>query len=54
MERVFKTIWYIWMLCVIWMLLELIIYHEIQSRVVDDIMLGLMVPFIWKSVGGKE
>ena len=54
MERALKTLWYIWLLCIVWKLLELLIYHEIQPRVVDDIMVGLMAPFIWKSTGGEH
>lgn len=36
--------------CLIWMALERLIYGQITSRVVDDIMMLLFVPIIWKSV----
>ena len=54
MRQALKTLWYIWVLCIIWMILELVIYHEIQPRIVDDIMMGLMAPFIWKCAGGDS
>lgn len=34
----------------IWMALEFFIYGEIQGRIVDDIMMLLFVPIIWKAI----
>lgn len=49
-----KTVLLSVMFSVIWWSLELIFYQEIQPRVVDDIMLILLLPIIWKAVEEKE
>ena len=36
--------------CLIWFGLEIIIYGQIESRIVDDIMMLLFIPVIWKAV----
>ena len=50
MDRIIKTcLWYI-VLSLVSQGLELLIYHQIQPRVVDDIMGLLFLPFIYKAV----
>lgn len=51
MERIFRTYMWFILLALIWQGLELLIYKEIQPRVVDDIMGVLFLPFIWKAEG---
>lgn len=36
--------------CFIWTILEIVIYGQIEPRIVDDIMMLLFVPVIWKAV----
>lgn len=36
--------------CLIWFGLEKIIYGQIEPRIVDDIMMLLFIPVIWKAV----
>lgn len=36
--------------CLIWMILEKLIYGQITRRTVDDIMILLFVPIIYKAV----
>lgn len=50
MDRVLKTFWWFIALILTWQGLELLIYHEVQPRVVDDIMAFLYLPFIYKAV----
>lgn len=42
-------------LCILWMILEFIIYGVVTDRVVDDIMMSLMSPFVfWTVMHFKE
>lgn len=51
MRQALKAIgWYL-LLGVIWQLLELIFYKEIQPRIVDDIMGVLFFQFIYRAMG---
>jgi hypothetical protein len=51
MRQALKAIgWYL-VLSVIWQLLELIFYKEIQPRIVDDIMGVLFFQFIYQAMG---
>lgn len=51
MRQALKAIgWYL-VLAVIWQLLELIFYKEIQPRIVDDIMGVLLFQFIYRAMG---
>lgn len=50
MDRIMKTCWWYIILALVWQGLELLIYHQIQPRVVDDIMGLLYLPFIYKAV----
>ena len=36
--------------CIIWEMLEKAIYGQIQGRIVDDIIMLLFIPVIWKAV----
>ena len=36
--------------CMIWQMLEKAIYGQVQGRIVDDIMMLLFIPVIWKAV----
>ena len=36
--------------CLTWMGLELALYGEVQGRIIDDIMMILFIPLIWKVV----
>jgi hypothetical protein len=35
--------------CLVWMLLEYKLYGEIQGRIVDDFIMLLFIPVIWKA-----
>ena len=49
-KRLFKTIIYTLLYCIIWQVLELIIYGQVEPRDVDTIMMMLFMPMIWKGV----
>ncbi len=51
MEQFCKTAWWATVLNLVWMGLELLLYGEVQSRRVDDIMFILFLPFIWMAMG---
>lgn len=46
--QIVKTFLAILFYCFIWEKLEIAIYGEIQPRVVDEIMMFLLAPMIWK------
>lgn len=50
MDKILKTCWWFIILALVWQGLELLIYHQIQPRVVDDIMGLLFLPFIYTAV----
>ena len=50
MDKILKTCWWYIVLALVWQGLELLIYHQIQPRVVDDIMGLLYLPFIYGAV----
>lgn len=54
MERILKTGWWFLILSITWQGLELLIYGQIQPRVVDDIMGLLFLPFIYNAVSGER
>lgn len=37
-------------MCILWMILEFFIYGVVTDRVIDDIMMSLMSPFIFWTV----
>lgn len=51
-KAITQTVVTIAMLCGIWQMLEYRIYGEIQPRIVDDIMMLFLIPFIYKSTRG--
>lgn len=50
MEKILKTIILILLFCFIWQALELMIYGTIQTRLVDDIIMILLIPIFYKAV----
>lgn len=50
MERICKTGWWLVAICLVWQWMELAVYGEVQPRVVDDIMMVLISPFIYKAI----
>ena len=50
MERIIKTLFVVWIYCIVWMLLEKILYGQIEYRIVDDIMMILFSPMIYKAM----
>jgi len=50
MEKLLKACWCFVILGLIWQGLELLVYGQIQPRVVDDIMGFLFFPFIYKAM----
>lgn len=54
MRKALKAIgWYL-LLGIVWQLLELIFYKEIQPRIVDDIMGLLFFQFIYRAMGNNS
>ena len=50
MDRALKAI-YVWIVfALVWMGLELLLYGEIQPRIVGDIMWFLFLPFVYIAV----
>lgn len=49
-QRIARTILVVWGYCIIWQILELYFYCEIQNRIVDNIMMVLFIPMIWRGV----
>lgn len=45
------TGWWFFILSIVWQVLELLFYKEVQPRIVDDIMMLLFLPFIWVACG---
>ena len=49
--KICKTIILTFVICTIWLLLEYVIYGEIEDRIVDNIMMVLFIPVIYRAVG---
>lgn len=49
-KNIIKTYFLVLFVSSVWIVLELVIYHEIQSRIVDDLMMVVMLPIFYKSV----
>ena len=47
MDRLLITLWWFLAIAMIWQGLELLIYGQVQPRIVDDIIILLFLPFIW-------
>lgn len=54
MEKIMKSCWCFIILGLIWQGLELLLYGQIQHRVVDDIMGVLFFLFIYKAMENRE
>lgn len=52
--RILKTLAITIIYCLIWVILELIIYGEQTARIVDDIIMMLFIPMIWKASKDKR
>lgn len=50
MKRVAKTVLIVWFYCIVWQITELILYGGIEHRVVDDIMMLVFTPVIYKAL----
>lgn len=51
MNRTIKTLFAVCIYCIIWSLLEVILYGQAENRDVDSIMMVLFMPMIYKAVG---
>lgn len=51
-KQIIKTCCVVWIYNLIWMTLELLFYREIQPRIVDDIMMLIITPMIYKALEG--
>lgn len=51
--KICKTIILTFVICTIWSLLEYVIYGEIEDRIVDNIMMVLFIPVIYRAVGAE-
>ena len=58
MERIIKTLFVVLIYCIVWMLLEIILYGQAENREVDNIIMLLFAPTIYKAIdkpkGEKE
>lgn len=50
MERIIKTLFVVLIYCIVWILLETILYGQAEYRTVDDIMIVLFAPMIFKAI----
>lgn len=48
-DRVFKTFFIMIVAGNIWMLLEIVLYGEVQPRSVDNAMMAFFTPFVYNS-----
>ena len=53
-EKCIKTFCITVAYCLIWMSLEFLLYGAIENRTVDNIMMILFVPVIYKSIDGSK
>lgn len=51
MNRAIKTLFVTFIYCILWYLLEIILYGQAENRNVDNIMMVLFVPMIYRAVG---
>lgn len=54
MKRMVLTVFWTLAYCFIWMALEKIIYSNITPRLIDDIMMLLFIPMIYKAMENSE
>lgn len=48
--RMGKTIIILFAICKFWQLIEIVYYGEVQNREVDNIIVVIMIPFIYRSI----
>lgn len=48
--KIIKTCVILLIISLIWFVLEMIFYGEYQPRLVDDVIMLIFVPFVWKSI----
>ena len=51
MNRTIKTLFVVSIYCIVWSLLEVILYGQAENRDVDNIMMVLFIPMIYRAVG---
>lgn len=51
MSQIIKTLFVVLLYCIVWSLLEVILYGQAENRDVDNIMMVLFIPMIYKAVG---
>ena len=51
MSQIIKTLFVVLLYCIVWSLLEVILYGQAENRDVDSIMMVLFIPMIYKAVG---
>ena len=54
MERVIKTLFVVWIYCIVWSLLEVILYRQVENREVDNIIMALFTPIIYNAMKKAE
>ena len=50
MGRIIKTLFVVWIYGIVWIILEIILYGYPDSRIIDEIMLMLFTPIIYKAM----
>lgn len=48
--KIIKTCVILLIISLIWFVLEMIFYGKYQPRIVDDVIMLIFVPFVWKSI----
>lgn len=51
---IFVTMFLTLFLCIFWVILELLFYSKIESRIVDNIIVLIVIPFIYFSVKNEK
>ena len=51
LNKIFKTMLFTLLWCLVWIILEYLIYGHAESRIVDDIMTLIVIPIIYKALG---
>ena len=50
MIKIIKTLYWFILIGLIWQVLEIACYGEIQPRIVDDVIVLITLPFIYKAM----
>lgn len=51
MNRTIKTLFVVLIYCIVWSLLEVILYGQAENSDADNIMMVLFMPMIYRAVG---